>query len=300
MTLIVGLISPVQAILVSDRRYTLDRKLIDEEGNKATVFVCRDARMAVAFTGLAEMGSFKTSTSLVDTLQQASRPDQLLLPTVGRFALLMSGEIKKVGIAATQRHLTVVLVGYRYEGPSYRPVLCQVSNAFDNTGKLQESASDEFAVWWRTNPLGVFGFGKCAGVALADRTRLRELMAQGRPAAALVDKSVETIMNAADSPKSNGLVGKQCNSIVLPADLHKTAIVHYHSATVTNQMYFPSVVLSTPSASLSIEGASIQARTSAGAPSPLAVPKVGKNQRCPYGSGKKYKRCCRRVPTLPP
>jgi hypothetical protein len=53
MTLIVALMAPAQAILVSDRRLTKNGQLVDDEKNKATVLVCADGRVAVAFTGLA-------------------------------------------------------------------------------------------------------------------------------------------------------------------------------------------------------------------------------------------------------
>ena len=47
------------AFLVSDRRFTYLNGTFDDEKNKATYFALRDVRLLVAFTGLAELGSFK-------------------------------------------------------------------------------------------------------------------------------------------------------------------------------------------------------------------------------------------------
>ena len=289
MTLIVALMAPAQAILVSDRRLTHNGQLVDDEKNKATVLFCADGRMALAITGLAQVGRFETSRAVLRLLAQAAQPDHLLLPTIQRFAIAMSDEIKKVNVPAKQKHLQVVFAGYRYnyEQSTATPVLGQVTNVADRSGALQESATKEFLLWTPRNPYGIFGFGMTAGVAPADRTKLKELLRQGKPASALVEKTVDTIRNAADSPRSKNMVGKQCMSIVVP--LRGAVIANYHSAAAKNTMYLPSYVVSTPTASLTNEGASVEQQHTSAAP--LVIPKVGRNHPCPCGSGMKYKRC---------
>ena len=56
--------------------------------------------------------------------------------------------------------------------------------------------------------------------------------------------------------------------------------------------------VSTASASFTNQGGSIEQLDVTDAQYPLVVPKVGRNRRCPCGSGKKYKRCCGRTPTV--
>jgi hypothetical protein len=213
VTLILALTSPKRAILVSDRRLTENGRLFDDEKNKATVLFCADGRAAVAFTGLALVPSvrFETSRVLLRLLSQAGKQDHLLLPTIQRFAILMNEEFKKLKIPDENKGLTFVFAGYRYEQSMAGSVLIQVTNT------IQQSA-DKFMIATLRNPLpfGFFAFGMKAGVAPADRERLKELLLQERPAEALVNKAVETIWNAADSPLSQGLVGKQCMSIVVP------------------------------------------------------------------------------------
>lgn len=302
MTLIVALMAPAQAILVSDRRFTNNGRLFDDERNKATVLFCADGRVAVAFTGLAIAGRFETSRVLLKALAQAGQPDHLLLPTIQRFTAIMSEKIKKLTIPAKDKHLRFVFAGYRYEQSRATLVLAQVANIADRSGAFQAAAADAFLLWTARDPLstGSFGFGMTAGVARADRSKLKELLLQGRPATALVDKAVDTIWNTADSPRSKNLVGKQCMSIVVPLNPRSSVIANFHSAAVRNKIYLPSSVVSTPTASLTNEGGFIEQWRVTGAPHPLVVPKVGRNRPCPCGSGMKYKRCCGRRPQAGP
>jgi hypothetical protein len=191
-------------------------------------------------------------------LAEADKADHLLLPTVQQFAMLMSDEIKNLRIPAAAKHLRFIFAGYRYEQSTAMPVLIQVTNVADSTGAVQTVAGEKFLIWTARDPLliGSFGFGTTAGVAPADRAKLKELLLQDRPGEALVDKAVDTIRNAADSPRSRNAVGKQCMSIVVP--LQGGVLAAYHSADPKNKLYQPSVVMSTPNASFTIQGGSIE------------------------------------------
>lgn len=297
MTLIVALMSPKRAILLSDRRLSRNGILFDDEKNKATVLFCADGRVAVAFTGLAIAGKFQTSRVLLRLLAEAGKSDHLLLPTIQRFTVLLTEELKSVRIPARDKHLRIIFAGYRYEPPMATPLLIQVANVADRSGTIQAAAGEEFLIWTASDLLrvGSFGFGMTSGVRSGDRTKLKELLVQDRPAEALIDKAVDTIRNAADSPRSKNAVGKQCMSIVVP--LQGGVVANYHSAEVRSKLYQPSVVVSTPTMSLTNEGGSIEL-LGANTPRPLVVPKTGRNQRCPCGSGLKYKKCCGRTPVL--
>lgn len=297
MTLIVGLMSPKRAILVSDRRLSRNGSLYDDETNKATALFCADARVAVAFTGLAIAGKFQTSRVLLRLLAEAGKPDNLLLPTIQRFAVLMTEELKSLRIPAKDKDLRIIFAGYQYQRSTAAPMLIQVANAADSAGVIQAVAGEKFLIWTARDPLGIgsFGFGTTSGVRPADRAKLKQLLAEDRPAEALVDKAVDTIRNAADSLRSKNAVGKQCMSIVVP--LQGGLVANYHSAEAKNTLYQPSIVVSTPTMSLTSEGGSIE-QLDPSTPRPLVVPKTGRNQRCPCGSGLKYKKCCGRTPML--
>lgn len=60
MTLILGLANQQQVILISDRRLSVNGKVVEDESNKAATLNLQDARLAVGFTGLARAGRFQT------------------------------------------------------------------------------------------------------------------------------------------------------------------------------------------------------------------------------------------------
>ena len=70
MTLIVAMANDSIAVLVADRRITQGQIVLDDEFNKVTVLVCKDARLSAAFTGLATYNDFNTSEWIANTLHQ--------------------------------------------------------------------------------------------------------------------------------------------------------------------------------------------------------------------------------------
>jgi len=85
MTLILALGNRRQTVLVSDRRLMSNGRVVEDESNKAAVFVCRDARLAVAFTGLAEYGTFRTRFWLPTALLESAAPDYSMSGIIERF-----------------------------------------------------------------------------------------------------------------------------------------------------------------------------------------------------------------------
>ena len=61
MTLLIALGNDRYSILVADRRITIGGKVEEDEFNKITILFCDDARLAIAFTGLARVGDFRTN-----------------------------------------------------------------------------------------------------------------------------------------------------------------------------------------------------------------------------------------------
>lgn len=294
MTLILGLLNHQQAILVSDRRFTVDGNLqdiADDEKNKSAVFVCEDARMAVGFTGLAGAGSFETATTMLDVLLDAGKPDHSFSRAIHRFASAMGKKIERIGLRASSRRLTFVFAGYHFDGRGAHAEICQVTNWDGGSSGSQFHVASKFYVFWGKEPLGLFTFGACAGVAPEDQSELRGMLSNAKPSEAIIDKAVHTIRKAADSGKSGGLIGKQCMSIVIPADPSMRVHADYHSSSVSSRSFLPNYVESRKELSVAFRDVCIQRLDREGRPAPLAWPRVGRNQPCPCGSGKKFKRC---------
>jgi hypothetical protein len=113
MTLIITLANQQQAILISDRRLTSNGKVVDDESNKAAIFNCQDARLAVAFTGLARAGAFQTEFWLLESLVESAKPDYLMAQTIQRFCERATQDFRKIIVDRnSDKRLTVVLIGY--------------------------------------------------------------------------------------------------------------------------------------------------------------------------------------------
>jgi hypothetical protein len=95
MTLIFCLANEDYTILVSDRRRSFVGQPPDEESNKALVLNLLDARLAVAFTGLASTPDFQTSLWLAEALSEAARPEPLVEPAMARVCKIASRDIKR-------------------------------------------------------------------------------------------------------------------------------------------------------------------------------------------------------------
>ena len=116
------------------------------------------------------------------------------------------------------------------------------------------------------------------------------LLKERAPAVAVRDKCVAVIRAAADSTRSRGLVGKQLSSLIVPGDPTESVVAEYHSEAPTPEIYLPNHVISTSTVGVAFKGVAFGSRDSEGDPV-LLVPRVGRNARCPCGSGKKYKHC---------
>jgi hypothetical protein len=174
-----------------------------------------------------------------------------------------------------------------------------VSNfeGFDHDGA---EPLDEFRTrWWRDRrpseePYSlIFTAGVQTPVSQTDADSLRTLLQENRPSSALVGKGVEVLRAIAKSPLSKKLVGQQCTSIVLPSSPDAEGSLEYHSGTLRTKLFAPSIIEARGGHSaFVIDSPEVEILDSSGRPLVLSVPKVGPNQPCPCGSGKKYKKCC--------
>lgn len=305
MTLIISSANSQQVVLISDRRLTRNGKLVDDESNKAATLVCRDARLALAFTGLAEAGTFRTRRWLLQALVESAPPDYLMGPTITRFCDRATQDINKLGLSKEDRRLSVVLAGYSYDEDPPRCYLFLVSNfeGFDDERTSQTAAFDKFEIHTMRdtrpsetsyNMLCYLGTYNVVGQNLGMYVEpLRTFLRENRSPAAIVGKGVEILREIAASPKSKNLIGRQCTSIMLPSDPQAQALGQYHSTTNSFKTYSPSHIEARGGefGAYVIESPWVRMETPSGQDVILEVPKVGRNQPCPCGSGTKYKKC---------
>lgn len=114
MTLIIGLGDQTRSFLISDRRLTANGSVVDDESNKAAVLVCQDARAVLAFTGLAEAGTFRTRFWLLGALSGCASPNGApISPLLEAFRERATQDFKKLNVSGDKR-LAVLFAGYTY------------------------------------------------------------------------------------------------------------------------------------------------------------------------------------------
>ncbi len=296
-----------QVVLVADRRLTRNGVPFEDESNKAFVFICRDARLAVAYTGLAELGTFLTRRWLPEALMECAAPDFRMGPIIEqRFAERATRDFSKLKVEKpSDKHLSVVLAGYCYDEKPPRCYCWLVSNfeGFGDHKRAPGLSSDQFQAFYyrdkrpteeHTCILVPAGVGEAA--TRADYESLHRLIHENKPAEALVGKGIEVIRTAAHSLRGKPigeLIGEQCDSIVLPSNPQDEAVGEYHSAKVATRQYLPSLINARGDESgvYTITEGWSEAHNADDQPLVVSVPKVGRNHPCPCGSGLKYKKC---------
>ena len=101
----------------------------------------------------------------------------------------------------------------------------------------------------------------------------------------------EALYDMADRPTAGGAIGKQISTITLPRDINKAVQTGYSSDEVTYQVVMPDMVVSIDDKSQTVIGDISVRPVDLNSAGPMTVPKVGRNQPCPCGSGRKYKKC---------
>jgi hypothetical protein len=259
-------------------------------------FALRDARLLVAFTGLAALGEFQTARWLASALSEAARPDLLLRPCIDRLVAAASDKFQTLRCHSKTKRLSIVIAGYWLVDSPPRWCWLLVSN-FERNGIELPEAQDRFELTYRgeirpfnREPHFAFAAGMKTALNKDSLSELANMLRLKKPAQAAVAKAVDAILAAAASPRSRGTIGSQCNSaFMLRGNLG--AVAEYHSATVTNQIYMPDSVIANGRMGLIARGARIEAFDSNGNPRPLVIPKVRQDAPCPCGSRRKFKHC---------
>jgi hypothetical protein len=225
MTLLLGRLNRRQAVLVSDRRLSVDGRVTEDESNKADVFVGADGRLAIAFTGLAKAGSFVTNRWLLGAFTDAAEPDYMTIPTIERVPKIATAQFKTLNARRPgDKCLSVLCAGYVYGADRPRGVLALISNYERLDGQLLALPGSKFTLDIRvesvaeSNPTAALVVGMDRAVGDDDITSLRRLVVEDKPADAVVGKAVEVLRAAADSAEARNTIGKQCTSIVLPSN----------------------------------------------------------------------------------
>lgn len=277
MTLIVAMANDSIAVLVADRRVTQGRIVLDDEFNKVTVLVCRDARLSVAFTGLATYNDFNTSEWIANTLYEICKQTPEIHSVIA--GLEARARTTFSALEAEDRRLTIVLCGFVYLGGVPEPRIYIMSN-FEH----EKYSPGEFS----TQNVGALGqtlvetAGQSSQLPRSTVETLYKLLAGSHPPAALVRYTVKHLQNAAKHAKSLNKIGERCTAAIVQNAIDTSITTTYHTPRNANRAYGPNIVFAQSMISLGSETM---------ADSILAGPEIRKQDLCWCGSGMQFKHC---------
>lgn len=303
MTLILTLVNSEQVIQISDRRLSWDGELVDDESNKAGVFLCADARHVFGFTGLAKCDTFDTRRWLLNALYECCAPDYQINKIMPRLKTRANEDFQNLPVLGEldprRKRLSIMFSGYNYYANpplSAYGILTNYQNFA--TGKDDTNAWDHFEMncWTEKRPLDrpctlIQRIGNWAAMTNEDEIALRKMLRESKPLAAIADKAVTLVREMAGRPRANGTIGRQISVVALHRD--KTAEVwsRYYPESAGHQMYVPDLVVGINKLRRqAIADLSCSMDTETG-PELWAIPIVHKNAPCPCNGGKRYKEC---------
>lgn len=282
MTLLLALGNVDFVTVVADRRLTMNGVLCDDEANKLCFLCCEDARAVIAFTGLAEAGTFSTQDWLLNTLGVIDQTTHTFMETLLQLKEHATRDISAV--VTPDRRLTFAIAGFVF-GAEQPAVVCHYLSNFENELGI---ARPDFEL--RTLNPGADGvlveaLGATSGLKASDTKMLREMLLGKKRAPDVVRKAVHAIQAGASNPMSQGLVGKQCNSAVVPCQPNTTLVSTYHSAFPSNVAYGANAALSFSTRSCFFTGYELFSEAF------IAGPAIRNRDPCWCGSGTVSKHC---------
>ena len=278
MTLLLAMVRPDYVVLLADRRITSGGELVSDAQTKLTILCCTDARVALAFTGLAKAGSFDVHSFIVDVISDAGATDGRFEAVVARLQEALRLELRRRSL---DRHaLTILMTGYFHGNASTRTICVELSNWDAGT----ESVID-FQLRCR-HPAGTGRFVHLNGMtcAVSDAAiKELELMAT-RPIDRrhVVRKAVQILQRSAERREAARAIGHNCNTAIIEASVDTSITCTYHLRQAESEVHGPAVV---------IVGALTQSSVMMRGDQMLAGPEIRKREPCWCGSGLRFKGC---------
>lgn len=281
MTLLISVANPRFVILLADRRITADGKLVDDQYNKLTILCCQDARVAIAFTGLARAKQFDTSEWIMSYLDKIAPPNDWFDSIFEGMRSEIDDEFKRCKF--TKYGLTILVTGFVHANSATTRVSQTISNVTES-GEIgaefrivKESVGDGDGT--------AVVAGKTTAVSSRARNALKILADSLADPRNAVRKAVRTLHDAAESGSAMRTIGDYCNSAVIECLPDTPIVATYHVPRVDRVVHGPSIVIT---GAMSSYGVEMQG------PNALTGPEIGKKAHCWCGSGLFFRYCHRK------
>ena len=226
MTLNLFLANSDRCIVLSDRRLIENGRVMDSQATKVATIVGLDGRAVMAYTGLAKFGSFDSSRWLLEAIGAAGAGHRSIAGSVPELLRLLQAKVDSLGIKrADDRRMSVTLLGYLYGGGGPVAHVWRLSNYEGDRldrGEVRDTGDFVMAAAAQTTSDAVLAYpsGPASAFTAEEQSALVRLLGERRPASAVIGKAVEVMRRIANEPASQGWIGIDYTSAILPSDLN--------------------------------------------------------------------------------
>ncbi len=277
MTLLIGLANNRHSLLLADRRITSGGALVDDEFNKLCVLFCDDARLAVAFTGIATSSGFNTSDWLLETLGDIGKVSGKVSNILEELSNRLTTKI--AGLNLIDKRLSILFTGFVYWGEMPEPRVYVLSNFENSSLPPQRFTLRTIAP---NNSVIVEVAGNTVAFPESATLQLKDLLRRHLDPSSVLRSAVKCLQKTEREKRSRGLIGEQCNSAIILAKQDTPVTSTYHSTVFSTRAYGANVVITN---GMTCAGTEI---LSGGI---LAGPEIRRRDPCWCASGEKFKNC---------
>lgn len=201
-----------------------------------------------------------------------------------------------LGLNDKEKRLTVLIAGYLADNHPPTLVAAFISN-FQNfeSGFDKPEADDAFKVIFEReknnprskNPTLIQRIGLWNATTERDERSLRRALEKKLSEKTIAEMGVGIIRRISEEYPL--LVNKDIMKVVLPSDVSSQPYGEYYNHISANKIFSPDTIVQAKKEGFMVKN--LEIKLDSGKKEFLG--KVGKNELCPCGSGKRYKKCCR-------
>jgi hypothetical protein len=277
LTLLIAIADKDRAILLADRRISTNGAVVDDEFNKLCILFCDNARVAIAFTGLASTPEFNTSEWIADTFADLGTQTGNYHDLIYQFSQRASEKFSE--FSGLDNRITFLISGFIYDENSSEAIAHKISN-FEHT----EYVTKEFTVHSAeaVNESIVIFCGNTKNISTNLADTIKSLLQKNLSSSDLLRFAYNQLRSCSKLSGSQSVIGTQCNSAIIKSIVDTAITSTYHSSFKSHRAYGPNIVITNGMTSHGFEMFS---------PTIVAGPDIRKKDFCWCGSKSYFKDC---------
>ena len=278
MTLLLSIINDDYSILISDRRISSGSKVVDDQYNKMCILCCDDARVSLAFTGIATSGSFDTSEFIMEALREVGEGNDKLLNMIEELRSRIGLELKRRSLSIYP--LIILVSGYRYDSSGAESCAYRISNVRPNGLIEAEFLTTEIA---KSHGANIIEFaGMTPAIPAGTRASLTEIAQSTSDPRHALRRAVMALQKSAMSKDAVRTIGQFCNSAIISKKVDTSIVSTFHAPKGAYMISGPNCIITKGIYNYGVVMSSQHLMTG---------PEIRKREICWCGSGKRFKDC---------